>query len=79
LKEKISRFRDRNGTLDFDFPETKIIFSDAEKTKVESIQEYPRYDSNKIIEHFMVSANEAVSRKFHSFPFLYRVHANPEE
>lgn len=76
LKEKIAGFREDNGILGFDFPETKVLFDD--EWEPESIQEYPKYDSNKIIEHFMVSANEAVSRKFHAFPFLYRVHEDPD-
>jgi ribonuclease R len=32
-----------------------------------------------MIEAFMVSANEAVSKKFSSVPFLYRIHEKPEE
>jgi len=32
-----------------------------------------------MIEEFMVMANEAVSRKFDSFPFLYRIHETPDE
>ncbi|MBT3729285.1 hypothetical protein HOF65_06220 [bacterium] len=31
-----------------------------------------------MIEEFMISANEAVSREFSSFPFLYRIHEEPK-
>jgi len=40
---------------------------------------YERYNSNKIIEEFMVMANEAISRKFAKIPFLYRVHPKPSD
>jgi ribonuclease R len=40
---------------------------------------YPKYNSNKIIEEFMISANESVSRKFSSIPFLYRIHEEPKD
>ena len=76
LKEKIKTYREWTWVLNFEFPETKIIL-DADWNP-ESIKEYPRYDSNKLIEEFMISANEAVSREFSSFPFLYRIHEEPK-
>jgi ribonuclease R len=63
--------------LNFDFVETKLVLDD-EKKLVE-IKEYPRYNSNKMIEEFMVTANEAVAKKFANFPFLYRIHEAPLE
>jgi len=77
LKENISNLREKNGVLNFDFPETKIVF--GADWKVEWIKEYPKYESNKMIENFMVSANEAVSRKLSAFPFLYRIHEEPKD
>jgi ribonuclease R len=44
--------------LDFDFPELKIVL-DKENNPVE-INKYERYDSHKIIEQFMILANESV-------------------
>jgi ribonuclease R len=44
--------------LDFDFPEIKIIL-DENKNVIE-IKKYERYDSHKIIEQFMILANECV-------------------
>ncbi|MFK7780683.1 MAG: ribonuclease R [Candidatus Gracilibacteria bacterium] len=77
LKEKITKYRQELGVLNFDFPETKIIL-DEEGNPV-GIKEYPKYDSNKLIEEFMISANEAVSRHFSDLPFLYRIHEEPKD
>ena len=77
LKEKITKYREQNGVLNFDFPETKIEL-DNEWNLIE-IKMYPRYNSNKIIEEFMISANESVSKKFSTIPFLYRIHEEPKD
>ncbi len=75
LKDRISKYREISWTLDFDFPEIKLEID--EEKNVKNIKRYPRFDSNKLIEIFMVSCNEAVSRKFFSYPFLYRIHEEP--
>lgn len=75
LKKKITGRKEDQWVLNFDFPETKLILD--ENKKIVEIKEYPRYRSNKMIEEFMVTANEAVSRKFAQFPFLYRIHETP--
>ncbi|MDR0772152.1 MAG: RNB domain-containing ribonuclease [Candidatus Peribacteria bacterium] len=62
--------------LDFDFKETRIKFDDK---KVIAIEEYPKYESNKLIEAFMVSAYEAVAKEFYNIPFLYRIHEKTKE
>ncbi|MBT3726602.1 RNB domain-containing ribonuclease [bacterium] len=49
-----------------------------EDNKPVSIKEYPRYESNKMIEEFMISANQAVSMEFSKLPFLYRIHEEPK-
>jgi ribonuclease R len=77
LKEKITRYRESTWVLNFDFPETKIIL-DLDNNPI-WIKEYPRFDSNKLIEEFMISANEAVSREFSDLPFLYRIHEEPKD
>jgi ribonuclease R len=84
LKNLILDFRKKNGNLDFDIKETYIKIAEGnkeqnEELKVIAIEEYPKYDSNKMIEAFMVSANEAVAKKFSIVPFLYRVHEKPSE
>ena len=77
LKSKITKYRNGVWVLNFEFPETKILL-DKDDKPVE-IKEYPRYNSNKMIEEFMISANEAVSREFSELPFLYRIHEEPKE
>lgn len=77
LKEKITNFKKLAGVLNFDFPETKIELD--EEGNLSEIKMYPRYNSNKIIEEFMISANESVSKKFSSIPFLYRIHEEPKD
>ena len=77
LKTKITAQKNESWVLNFDFPETKLVLN--EKKELIEIKEYPRYNSNKMIEEFMVMANEAVSRKFAQFPFLYRIHETPLE
>ena len=77
LRLKISASKEEQWVLNFDFPETKLILD--ENKKLLEIKEYPKYNSNKMIEEFMVMANEAVSRKFNSYPFLYRIHETPDE
>lgn len=64
------------GSLDFDFPETKIILDDT-GNPIE-YKKYERYDSYKIIEECMVLANESISKLFMKYPFLYRVHEKPD-
>lgn len=77
LKSKITRYRSGVWVLNFEFPETKILLDD--QWKPVEIKEYPRFNSNKLIEEFMISANEAVSREFSDLPFLYRIHEEPKE
>lgn len=77
LKKQISEYRKKNWVLDFDFKETKIILD--EEKNVLKIWERTKYDSSKMIELFMVSANESVAKEFSKIPFLYRVHEKPSE
>lgn len=77
LKEVIMTHRAKSGTLDFDFPETVVEFDDEGEPIW--VKEYPKYNSNKLIEIFMVSANEAVAKEMSRFPFVYRIHEQPKE
>ena len=76
LKNKVSAYKEEQGVLWFDFPETKIILD--ENLQVVDFKPYPIYESNKLIEEFMILANESVSRKFSKIPFLYRIHEKPK-
>lgn len=77
LKAKIESHRRANGYLEFDFYEAKIEV-DPEGNII-NIKKRDKLDANKLIEHFMVNANEAVGRKFSMYPFLYRIHPDPNE
>ena len=74
LREK----RKKRGSIDFDFPESKIIL-DGQGHPVE-IKPYERNVATKIIEDFMLIANETVAEHFHwmELPFVYRTHDNPD-
>ncbi len=77
LKWKLEKNRQNIWVLDFDFPETKIILDDNKN--VVDIKQYPRYNSNKLIELFMVSANESVAKTYANLPFLHRIHPEPTQ
>ena len=70
--------RKKRGSIDFDFPETKIIL-DREGHPVD-IKPYERNTATKIIEDFMLIANETVAQHFYwqEMPFVYRTHDNPD-
>ncbi len=71
--------RVKRGALDFDFPETKIVLDD--KGVPVDIRPYERNEATKLIESFMLAANETVAEHYYwqGLPFLYRVHGEPED
>lgn len=81
MKELADILRERRknrGSIDFDFPETKVILD--EKGKPIEIKPYDRNAATKIIEDFMLLANETVAEDYfwQEIPFLYRTHDNPD-
>lgn len=77
LKRKINKNKQKLWVLNFDFDETKIIL-DEENNPTEIIK-YERLESHKVIEEFMILANECVWFLFSKIPFLYRIHDVPDE
>ena len=79
LATLLRKRRHSRGSIDFDFPETKIIID--EKGKPVEIKPYDRNLATKLIEDFMLIANETVAEDYfwQELPFLYRTHDNPDE
>lgn len=78
LAEILRKKRMKRGSIDFDFPETKIILN--EQGKPVEIKPYDRNVATKIIEDFMLIANETVAQDYfwQELPFVYRTHDNPD-
>ena len=70
--------RMKRGSIDFDFPETKVILN--EKGWPVEIKPYERNVATRLIEDFMLIANETVAEDnfWQELPFVYRTHENPE-
>ena len=74
----LSRRRWERGSIDFDLPEAEVVVDEfGEPT---AVVPYERHIAHRIIEHFMISANETVARHLESmgYPCLYRVHEPPD-
>jgi ribonuclease R len=78
LSKKLTRHRQLRGSIDFDLPEAKIVLD--EEGKVAEIVRRPRNDAHRLIEEFMLAANEAVARFFEvrGLPTVYRIHDQPD-
>lgn len=71
--------RVQRGAIDFDLKECKIKLD--ENGKPIEIEPYDREISNRIIEEFMLCANETIAEHFYwaKAPFVYRVHEDPDQ
>jgi ribonuclease R len=78
LAQKIRKHRFKNGSLDLDFPETKIRLD--EQGKVLRIEKNENDVSHQLIEEYMLLANEAVATRLMTLrtPAIYRIHEEPE-
>lgn len=78
LASILRKRRMKRGSIDFDFPETKVILND--KGEPIDIKPYDRNVATKLIEDFMLIANETVASHFfwQEIPFVYRTHENPD-
>ena len=78
LSSIIRKNRRKRGSIDFDFPESKILLdSQGHPT---DIKPYERNVATKMIEDFMLMANETVAQHFYwlESPFVYRTHESPD-
>ena len=71
--------RHNRGSIDFDFPESKIILNGAGRAI--DVKPYEQNVATQIIEDFMLLANETVAEEYfwREIPFLYRTHDVPDE
>lgn len=79
LAQKLRNKRFARGSVDFDLEESKVIVD--EDGKAVDIIKRERSVAEKLIEEFMLAANETVAEHFHwlNVPFLYRIHENPDQ
>ena len=70
--------REKEGSLDLDIPESKIVLD--ENGVAVDVKKYEITFANEIIEQFMLIVNETVAEKFYwlEAPFIYRVHPEPD-
>nr|WP_276561433.1 ribonuclease R [Bacillus sonorensis] len=75
LREK----RMERGAVDFDFKEAKVLVDEEGAAKDIVLRE--RSTAEKLIEEFMLVANETVAEHFHwmDVPFIYRIHEDPDQ
>jgi len=79
LAQRIRRLRFKAGSLDLDFPETKIRLD--EHGRIERIERVVNDVSHQLIEEYMLLANEAVATRLmgQNQKAIYRIHEEPDE
>src|SRR5690625_8034034 len=79
LAEILRNKRMKRGAIDFDFKEAQVLVDEDGKAKDVVLRE--RSVGEKIIEEFMLAANETVAEHFHwmEVPFIHRIHESPDE
>lgn len=78
LSSILRKKRKRRGSIDFDFPESKVKLNEAGKPV--DIEAHEHNTATKIIEDFMLLANETVAQEYcrREIPFIYRTHEEPD-
>jgi ribonuclease R len=79
ISRVLRRRRAERGSIDFDLPEARVLLNAAGEPT--DIQRVPRLDTHRLIEDFMLLANETLARRAAKarIPFVYRVHEPPDE
>ncbi len=79
LSQILRNRRHKRGAIDFDFPEAKMVL-DTEGQPID-IKHYDRNTATKLIEDFMLLANETVAEDYfwQELPFVYRIHESPDD
>ncbi|MBI2069643.1 MAG: ribonuclease R [Elusimicrobia bacterium] len=76
LARLLRKLRFKRGSLDFDFPEPYIVTDEGGRPV--DVRRRERLESHRLIEEFMLMANETVATEMRRFPFLYRIHERPD-
>lgn len=79
LSATLRKNREKRGSIDFDFPESRLVLDEAGHPL--EIKPYERNGATKLIEEFMLLANETIAQHFYwlDLPFLYRSHESPDQ
>lgn len=79
LSAILRKNREKRGSIDFDFPESRLVLDEAGHPL--EIKAYERNAATKLIEEFMLLANETIAEHFYwlDLPFLYRSHESPDQ
>lgn len=79
LSKILQQKRKKEGSLDFEIPEVEFVFD--ENGMAVDLKERERNAAHRLIEDFMVVANETVAKEFNDkkLPFVYRVHESPRK
>ncbi|MTI61397.1 MAG: ribonuclease R [Firmicutes bacterium] len=78
LRSKIKRERFSSGSVNFDFPEARVVLD--EQGKPTAIEKRSHGTAEQLIEEFMIAANRVVAEEmsWREIPFIYRVHDRPD-
>ncbi len=74
----LAKARRTRGTLELDLPDLRVVLDD--EGAVEAVRPTARYDSHRLIEECMITANVAAAEtlQLRKFPCMYRVHEHPD-